>query len=54
VFEQPIVRAVELVDLRQFDVLAQEVGHGAAIEPFNRFCRTFSTLSDRKGKALGR
>src|SRR6202043_99169 len=33
VFEQPIVTAVELVDLRQSDILAQQVGHGAALEP---------------------
>src|SRR6185295_7074724 len=32
-FEQPIVTAVELVDLRQSDILAQQVGHGAALEP---------------------
>ena len=28
-----IVTAVELVDLRQSDILAQQVGHGAALEP---------------------
>src|SRR6266404_1082412 len=33
VFEQPIVTAVELVDLRQSDILAQQVGHGAALKP---------------------
>jgi hypothetical protein len=33
VFEQPIVTAVELVDLRQSDILTQQVGHGAALEP---------------------
>jgi hypothetical protein len=33
VFEQPIVTAVEFMDLRQSDILAQQVGHGAALEP---------------------
>src|SRR5260370_1438767 len=32
--EQPVVTAIELVDLRQPGVLAQQIGHGAALKPF--------------------
>ena len=50
VFEQPIVTAVELVDLRQSDILAQQVGHGAALEPL----AMQAPLATRRQKPVGR
>src|ERR1700726_2223574 len=50
VFEQPIVTAVELVDLRQSDILAQQVGHGAALEPL----AMQAPLATRRQQPVGR
>ena len=34
VFEQPVVTAIQLVDFGQPEVFTEQIGHGAALEPF--------------------